>query len=369
MSTRRKDVALPGNGGQYAPFQAPESDITDLVAPVVDITDLWGTPSVEPLPPVQPATDTTTPTEPATSGSVIDWEDPAAVRELMKVSRRVSRSWGAKRGAFDNGMDVDDLAQEAVIAVLAMRANGNEDKIRDLYGLVNKSAANIASRAGRHVRSEDMKAYREFRTRLAELTAIAGRDLTTREKDDLAQHIRDNWPDRNHRPSRDFRNNVQGWEKVRSENMTEEVFDQSVAMHGSVHALNYVKPDSHLDVALSYIDGDGGTKRSALRHVWNAVAERAPGSPIIEPHLGHRAVARAHAAIQGPEDLRSALEAWGNGDDTPETEAVMAPWSNLDLRDQASAVNVLEAYPDYAYKLWAAAVAAAARPRGVQKSA
>lgn len=298
--------------------------------------------------------------------STVDWDDPDQINNILKTSRQVARKWGTRRGALDNGMDVDDIAQEAILAVMTLRAKGKDAGINDVYGYVNRAAANVASRAGRRVRAEDMQAYSIYRDRLAELNKIAGRELTTPEKDLVAQQIRDNWPEdkKNHRPSPDFRNNVQGWEKVRSAAVTDDIFDMTVSMSGTAQSDNYVEPGSHLDVALAHLDeGSAGTKRTAKKVLWNALAENAPGSPVIIPHLGHRAVANANRRIGDEATFEATLDAWEDGVDNDATQALMSPWGDMDIRDQASAVELLRSRPAYAYDVWKTAVTAAARPR------
>lgn len=306
----------------------------------------------------------------------LDWDDPTQVDELLNHAQRVSRKYAASSGTTVHSMEVDDLAQEAILAVLERRAKGEYKNIQNTFGYLNHTARNIASRGGRSVRSADLSAMRQYKEWHSAYSQAHGHDPSTTECDEAAARIREEWRPANWdgvsrvdtRPSPHFRENVQGWERTRSNNMTEEVFDNVVSLDGTAAVSNYAEPGSALDVALSHmedLDENGkpiGNSRSGRKLAWNAIAESVDAPKIDEPHLGHRAVSFAYATVT-EDNFLDAVEDARNGVKSPLTDALLSPWRNHDDDDQVRALDAFDQHPSYAYDLWTSAVTASARPR------
>lgn len=312
----------------------------------------------------------------------ISWDDDAEIKELLDYSTSVARKYAASRGTANNAMEVDDLTQEALLAVLKRREKGDFESIENAFGYVNHAARNIASRAGRSVSSPDLGAMRMYKTWHEEYMATNNCEPSSAECDAAAADIRDKWRPQSwdgvskveRRPSVNFRENVQGWERTRTNGMSEELFDRVVSINGHDAASNYVEPGSALDIALAHVEDTDedhkatGSRRAGRRLVWNAVAEGF-GAPSIAPHLGHRGVTDAYRVIGSEEAFEKAIDAWQDGADNQATKALMSPWIGAESDEQGDVVRMFNEHPDYAYDLWKSAVTAAAKPRKATASA
>ncbi|KQP62878.1 sigma factor [Nocardioides sp. Leaf285] len=290
-----------------------------------------------------------------------DWSDVDANARMFEVAQKAARRVVRSTGSADRGYSADDVAQDALVAVLERRARGG--RVDNVHAYINTSASNLAARAGRaSVRAEDFAAYRALAGRIAEKQS-QGQEPTTEEIREMAHDIRENWHDARHRPSPEFVQNVRGWEVADSDRVLDDhsYFDRA-SLGGVSH--NDVAPGSWLDRALDGVEGEERNLREARKMLWNAVAER-QGAPLIEtPHLGHRNVTAARRSITPDTDVQALVARWEDETLDVETEnALFAPWPGEDIRDRAAVANLLSANPDYSYGMWDSALRAATKPR------
>lgn len=301
-----------------------------------------------------------------TSGSTLtdfDWDDHEALNELVDTTYMAARQATRRTGSADRGYSVDDVAQDAFVAILERRAKGKG--VDNVHAYVNRAASNAAAKAGRSVRSEDFAAYRTYQTRSQQMSGALGRPLTSGEEQALATQIRDDWHDQRHKPSVDFVQNVRGRERLTDDIVETSMLNGGIApLHHTDGPTNEVAPGSWLDRGLDAVEGDERNLREARKMLWNAMAERS-GAPIIdEAHLGHRAVTHARKSIATDADMEALLDRYDEGRlDADSTKALFAPWGETSPAEREQVAQVLRGAPAYAYGIWDSALRAATKSR------
>ncbi|GAB2733298.1 hypothetical protein GCM10027273_10070 [Nocardioides pakistanensis] len=292
------------------------------------------------------------------------YEDEAADHErfaaLLDMAEHSARHWAERKGTRDRSggaIDTDDVAQDAVLAYLEAQANGHE--IKSPQGYIHRAASNIAASAGSRVRAEDRKALVLFRDEVSRQEAAKGRQLSGREKDAIAQTIRDTWPDERHQPSKNFRRFAGQMEISMDAYETDEARDY-VLPHTDLNAglgVNDVRPESSLDKALDAVEGHNGDLRDARRLLWNALAE-INDAPTVRPGtLSQRKVTALRAEMSAyPGGVATAARNWADGIDDQGTHALFAPWGEPNDRDRADIVALLGKHPDAAEAMWDSAL-------------
>lgn len=235
--------------------------------------------------------------------------------------------------------------------------------------MVTSTAANVTVRATETVfRAEDRKAYRIFEAQREAIETETGRQMTNREKDDLAQKVLDEWHDPRHKPSKDFR--------------IARTFDRSLdAPHGADGGVestlgatlvnpeqsgHYIQPGSYMDRAHNAMEETGAAHKAEMKRLaWNAIAEGTQ-VPMSNPgSLSQRQVTKHRGVINGLEGgIMGACRDWStNGEATEATDALFAPFGELGFEDQESVVTMLEGFEargeGVAQTMWESAMAIA----------
>lgn len=300
--------------------------------------------------------------------------------ESIASARHYMRSYNLaqRQGSV---VDEEDIAQE--ILIMRLKAEREGKQVGKGYG--HRSARSVVSKAASSVkRYEDRAGMAQYKERCEALEEALGRTLTNVEQDRIADEIREGWHDQRHRPTEGFHRRVYGRVYIDSivdaEGAPNTVEAADVFLAANTQTTNPVGSDP---TATSVIDGGAGeygeageyTERAvsameaggpetnvARRVLWNAMAEMSAtaGNPIPaveEGVLSQHIVSRHQAAMNAQEGgVLAAATAWGEGENTPATQALFAPWPNATTAEQAAIVEHLERHRAYAEELWTSAL-------------
>lgn len=255
-----------------------------------------------------------------------------------------------------NHVDAQDIRQETLEVILRMVNSGKP--ISNIKAVAASVAANLTVRATENkFRAEDRRAYVMYTSKCEALGRELGRSLTQREEDAVAQNILDTWDKPRHRPSKDFRTPRTVDSSIFLDSDEGFSLADTLAEHAGVD--RYVAPDSFMDRAFDEVEQVGSAHKAAARRLmFNALAERT-GVPLArEGSLSQRQVTKHRAAMgEEPGAINQALEDWGQGIDTPATQALFAPFGDLNISEQIDVTNFLEGHGERAGEMWASALA------------
>lgn len=278
-------------------------------------------------------------------------------KEILDIAYSSGQYWQNRYGQKNKSVtvDLDDIAQETVLRVLEAQQKGRA--IDNQRQFINSTAANVTVRSTSNVfQAENRRAYREFEEKRTAMEQRENRSLTQVEQDEIAQGVLDNWHDPRHKPSKDFRT-----PHTIHTSLDKTIGDGDMTLGSGLVAPessnNYVKPGSFMDQAETHLDAKGSAhKAEAKRLAWNAVAERAD-IPVVESGtLSQRQVTKYRAALKN-NGVADAYRGWSNGVDDQQTEALFAPFGDLNIRDQEKVVSLLERFDDdRAQVMWESAV-------------
>lgn len=295
-----------------------------------------------------------------------DTFDPAghdAVSRAVDNAYASARHWESRKGVRERSrgvMDVDDMAQEGMLAVLERQANGQV--IDDSKAYAHTVIWGIANQAGNlAVRQEDRKALKMFNQAVDRKASSLGRRLTPSEEDQVATAIRNNWHDQRRKPSEDFRRYAGQMEvsmdASESDSAADYFMPHAPAADAEVRSVNDIAPGSFKDRALDAIEGHGGDLRDARRMLWNALAEDGAAPMVQAGTLSQRKVTSTRSDMAAyPGGVTGALDAWERGENNSGTEALFAPWATTDEATRDQVVNQMRRFPGRSEDLWDSAL-------------
>lgn len=257
-----------------------------------------------------------------------------------------------------NTVNADDIAQETMLQVMLRLEKGAD--VVNFRQLVSSVAANVTVRATQNkFRAEDRRAYRQYTDKVEAKENELDRSLTTKEQDALAKEVLDEWHDPRHRPSKDFRVAM-----TVDASLDRPIAEGSEVTPGSLLAASnrpdqYIEPGSFMDRAFDKHEEKGvAPKSESKRLAWNALAER-NGSPLSqEGILSQRKVTEIRKAIDARGGALAASRDFDRGISNEATEALFAPFGELDDAGKDQVVDMLtELGPDYGEQVWQGAAA------------
>ncbi|WIB65510.1 hypothetical protein [Curtobacterium sp. MCBD17_040] len=336
---RNADTGKPGNSGHFDGFVRSEADDSvDLTASYLaideDVDVFFDSPVEHPV-----------------QADVVTFEmgEDNIVRDAQRLAgqevARMGLPWTL----------VEEVAGETIAAVYktaaTARAKGAETTIGG--GFIRSVARKTASRhVDGHRRHEDSRGFRDWKLRVAALEAELGRHLTATEGDAVAEEIRDNWHDKNHRPSKHFHREVIVNSLDAETTLDEPVAADPLVADGSARAHRLADMVEEKDL----------TRQQARRQLWNVFAGE-DGAP--EAVQGSVKPFTARTAKRVVKDAVQVAQKWEDGEASPEeTAALFAPFGTLDRADQAAVAQTILARPHYGHRMWAGALEFAANTDG-----
>lgn len=272
--------------------------------------------------------------------------------ELTRISYDSASYWQNhyNQKGKSNTMDLDDLAQETILAVLERVDKGAS--ITDRRQMINSIAANQTVRAtSNKFRAEDRRAYRTFIEKKEALEGVLSRSLTQVEQDKVAQQVLDEWHDPRHKPSKDFRT------PHTVDASLDRTFGEGDGVESTLGATlvnpensgYYIEPNSFMDRAHTAMEETGAAHKAEMKRLgYNALAEDA-GSPLaLEASLSQRQVTKHRNTIKDlGGGIGEACRAWEMADDTEAVSAALfAPFGDLSTTDQQRVVDFLNKFSD-----------------------
>lgn len=286
--------------------------------------------------------------------------------ELLDAARRLARPFAHQ------GLDghVDELVSIGVLAIMENRdrtATSRDAAVGDVAAAVQRGtnemkllktvigrAAAKALNPNRSTNGAHFKALGAFRDAVATTEAKLGRSLTLHEKRDLADRIRLSMPARR-RPTEDF------WRQRTVDSIdADPAYSRHLVGAADVDAgrSDGFEEGSAGDRAHTEIESGGG-RRAAARLSWDAVAQTAGAPELPPPHLGRDRASKSRAAMAACGGPLTAARRYLDGDlDENTTNALFAPWGDLDQAGRAAVATRLTDFPAYAGDLHAAALRA-----------
>lgn len=286
----------------------------------------------------------------APAGALEAPDEPRTIgpESLFAVLRAMTRR---EAGA---GADLDDLVQDAAVAVLTTYGNG-EVPLAPLRAVVRHTVSR--SRGHTNLGSRDRAAMEVLRRRVEQAEGRLGRTLAPREVDELARQVRQEWPDAKHRPSVNFLERARMGVTDRLEREDGSVVDGEPAWGGSGES---AEPGS----ALAEVEEALRDRRRdrARASAWDAYAEIHGGPRVVRGSLSAQTRTWCRQVMEVyPGGVLGAVDAWRRAEDDEGTEALFAPFGGIDEGGRDAVCAMLAHKPHLAEELWEAALSASVR--------
>lgn len=293
-------------------------------------------------------------------------------RDLLSAARKIAR-----REVFrDSGVDSDDLASDAVLAVLEERARtgsstqaltGGEvavvrratTEMKLVRAVVARSMARSAA-TGHIPDGTFFKARRLLQGELVEFRAREHREPTVEETRRIADQVRLSLPP-GRRPRVDF------WTQYRH-NDTDAVGYElpSVPGVGEVDTFEGFSAGSAGDRAHESLESVGGRsgRVAAVRLAWDAIAERTGAPQAAAGTISEERATTSRQALTSCGGPLSAARRFLDGDlDVDLQRHLFAPFGALSPSQRAAVAQQMVDFPSYAADLHSAALTAATARR------
>jgi hypothetical protein len=282
----------------------------------------------------------------------------AAERELwagiLDDVQRAASMYASRRGQWN---DRDDIIGDTIVDILGQQKRGtthiNDDAFKQ--NAVRAVSSRYIDPNAHHT---TLKGRRMFNAALDNRMQDLGRDLTTKERSELADEIRLSFP-AGRRPSIGFE------QKNTAVSLDLQVGEDGSTTLGDLiaaedRASGYSIDESKAAMAHEAYEKEGGSFKvaDARKNIWNLLAENGPQVAVKTIHDD-----RAHrTAVADFGGAAAAARAWQQGEtseDDPVNVALFAPFGNLSEKQQEEVTDILLRNPGFAEKVWDSAMTAA----------
>lgn len=279
-------------------------------------------------------------------------EPPLSPEAALEQATKSGRYWGTRYGVSAEDVASDTL--EAYLGVVRNRRDSKQVSLRSESAYIHAVARNIAARsiAGAE-RAEDRSAWTAYQLWAGTLD----HKPTDEECDQAAERIRLAQP-----PRRRARPGFHRRKETAVPLPLDEVASTSPGVLATADAGFDFDDPRDPDIELPDRPTNPREVADLRRKAWTMVAPDAP-QPAVES-LTSAAAHKARRQVEASEGPLKLARRWYEGDATPEqTEALFAPFGNLDHRQRAAVVRELTSRPRAAGMLWDAAMTASTIPR------
>jgi hypothetical protein len=263
--------------------------------------------------------------------------DPA---EVLDQARRSGRWWARRYG-----VDPDDLAGQVVEDYLAASAR-HGPAVANPSGWLHRAARNRASHeATGTTNGADRAALGAYRERIAAL----GRSASRTEEDRIAEEIRASQPPR--------RRAREGFHRPAALVHLGDLDPSALGAARTTTIDDEATVDD--DPFVETLEAMSPTERRLLRRsAWSLIAGDAPAPVARSLRIDQATTVRSAVARAG--GVNAVVRRWYEGDATDaETEALFAPFGDLDNRGRAKVARALLDRPGSAAPLWDSTVSVA----------
>lgn len=286
-----------------------------------------------------------------------------AIRESQQIMSRTAHQ--ITRSFRIDASNADDIVQDSWVELLEReeRLGDLADRVKEraFLNLTARSRANKYGNDARFgLRSEDFRARRELRALAEEFAAENGRKMTPSEYEQAAGEIRMSYK-AGQRPKPDF------FKEISQLSLDVTISDDGATSLGdtleaeTVHGFD--AQEDAAAMALHGLENDVASKDAIRNDMWRIMSLRVQDAPQPVAASIDADVAGAHRRLVNRAGGAHKLAlAWLDGETTKEQEeALFAPFGELDWHGREAVLDVLEASPKYADRLWASSLAAASR--------
>ena len=275
-----------------------------------------------------------------------------APEEVLKHAQAAARKYYEKyavQGKTGTQLaDKDDLASESVAAVAKMIRSWESGKgqgVKDMVATLRSCAANHAVRATAIVwRPVDRAAYIKYDEQLRLTESALQRPTTQKEKDALAEKIRDEWHDQRHKPSKEFRQAItvdRSLDRPMTADPEGPTMGDSLVAEGQV--VDTILPGTFTDQVLELKDAGERSATTKLKRMgWNAIAEQNADLPMARKCVHNpREVSKLKKRVQDAGGVIEVFDRWEEGTNDESTEAA---FSLFEINDNMERIYVVDKF-------------------------
>lgn len=287
-------------------------------------------------------------------------EEPAAPRTISgrELKGIVASMVYERRRLIGRRAEVDDVIQRACLEI--GRTYGFE---RIPLAPIRRVVSTVITKTRGHsgLGSTDRSAMVVFTQLRQDREEQVGRRLTGREKEVLAQKVRETWLDQRHKPSRNFLQKARLTDIAPIPHENDLVDGTSPWAASESHSAD---PSTEVGRAEEILNVPRSSWE-ARRHAWDALAKlreddtggRIPR--VLKDTHPSKAVAWARATIDSyPGGVMGAVDRWGQAVEDEGTIALFAPFGDIDEDGRDAVCAMLTEYPQIADELWNSALSA-----------
>ena len=261
------------------------------------------------------------------------------LHECERAARyRLSTGPGALQSTTGGPIDVDEVAGELVVRVLKARAAGRE--IEGLRGYLSTVAGRVVTDAWNPMSGTDRKAMGIFSQACTNAEDAKGRRLSGDERRELAEMIRDQWPNQRLRPSKSFLDVAAiNRTKIYVANTKDDFvsvpdLDELLEAQAAPSPVFARGAGSWVDQASDLHENEARSITRVRRLMWNVAAE-SNDLPYVRPGvLSQQRITEYRSVLKSEADIVNAVAAWEAGESTPAVTALFAPFGDIDERDR-----------------------------------
>lgn len=261
----------------------------------------------------------------------------------------------ARRKAYQQGLPtsaVEDIAQSAIATALQTKRNTPSTVLTARY--LERVTHNHASLTARGAMTpQNHKARGLLYAQVNETEQRLGRHLTTLERQGLAEEIWQGWHDPRHRPSRDFDQQVRANEV--------DIDTLSLAQEPEAPGMEFF--DEEASAAAEQLAEIPDGLLAARRQVWDVLATLSDAPAVVAGAIQEERATAHRRALSDRGGVLAALDGWQRGEADASTDALFAPFGDLDSSEKDQVCSLLRRHRHLADDLHAAALRAATRPR------
>lgn len=277
-------------------------------------------------------------------------------------------SWANSGRHATTGVDRHEFTEELqshIMLFAVEEANRNNGKIRG--DKIRLAMWNALSRVTSHERlkgsiygewdkinSTDLQARARFYEEERYLEEDLGRVLTSQERRNLADEIREVWDDKRHRPSKDFMGKL----KIVSDTSSSEGLRNKSSVQ---NALGF-KPSLSAEEEYAnsqFAEPQSNSKDDAVQAWWNGSA----GEVLVKNSISRQKAGNARRSVrESGQTILQICDDWEEARDTDATGALFVPFAGaVSDREKTNVIDALRSQPEKAEELWDKAVGASTR--------
>lgn len=288
-----------------------------------------------------------------------------AIRESQQIMERTASQ--IVRSYRISSDTVDDIVQDSWVHLLERDGrHGDFDERATERKFLNLTARTLATRYGNDarfgLRSEDFAARRQLRAEQAQFSAANGRKMSPLETEALAGKIRMEFP-AGARPKPDFFREIS---QISLDVPVSSVNGNATTLGDTIEqddALAFDDLEDEAAIALHAVENRIATKDDVRKDMWRIMSLRFDGAPqTVSGSLDARAVTNYRRLVNKSGGVHKVALNWLDGMASSEQEAALfAPFGDIDSRQRQLVVDVLDANPQFADRIWQSGLAAASQ--------